>query len=406
MSSKNASLSSKTTIRKSPINKSARSSKFANSARSPPRQNIKTVIVDKNDPIETDERLLKNRTDEDYLEGGSISSYDNNQYNIDVTKSRKTPGYFNASEMNLEEIFEFEKQQQRINTEKVVTSWTDKREELVDIWIKELEFYQVISYFYLFQVKKIENTWAWLIIVLSAIVSTISLIQFDKDEDDATLVLVINILVTVFTTFITLIAAWMKKQNYVSTISEVDKYLQSLSIVLSELNGQIKIAREDRDEFCNFLDKYKDKVINFSSSMPLISPYDWKHTVYLLTKYYPELVQDTYPWNENKDFSKLILMTYHNVKYRTCFRRLISGYYCYSSCCKSEEENVRNIKDYFHKIKKIEEDEFLNEIEEKYNNIKNKKNLRNNQHLPQKDDVRVDMNYRESKVKNMSQTVL
>ena len=106
--------------------------------------------------------------------------------------------------MNLEEIFEFEKQQQRINTEKVVNSWTDKREELVNIWIKELEFYQVISYFYLFQVKKIENTWAWLIIVLSAIVSTISLIQFDKDEDDAALVLVINVLVTVFT-FITLI---------------------------------------------------------------------------------------------------------------------------------------------------------------------------------------------------------
>jgi type III secretory pathway component EscR len=161
----------------------------------------------------------------------------------------------------------------------------------------------------------------------------------------------------------------MKKQNYVSTISEVEKYLQSLSIVLSELNGQIKIAREDRVEFSKFLEKYKDKVIKFSSSMPLISPYDWKHTVYLLTKYYPELVEDTYPWNENRDFSKLILMTYHKVKYRTCFRRLISGYYCYSSCCKSEEEGVRNIREYFYKKKRIEESKYLNEIEEKYNNM-------------------------------------
>ena len=253
-----------------------------------PKENVKVQISNKITKDENDERLLKNRFDEDYLEGSSISSYDHTPINnLDFTQSRKTPGY-NHENMNLEEIFEFEKQQQRINTEKVVNSWTDKREELVNVWIKELEFYQVISYFYLFQVKKIENTWAWSIIVLSAIVSTISLIQFDKDENDAELVLSINILITVFTTFITLIAAWMKKQNYVSTISEVEKYLQSLSIVLSELNGQIKIAREDRVEFCKFLEKYKDKVITFSSSMPLISPYDWKHTVYLLTKYLAE----------------------------------------------------------------------------------------------------------------------
>ena len=193
----------------------------------------------------------------------------------------------------------------------------------------------------------------------------------------------------------------MKKQNYVSTISEVEKYLQSLSIVLSELNGQIKIAREDRVEFCKFLEKYKDKVINFSSSMPLISPYDWKHTVYLLTKYYPELVLDTYPWNENRDFSKLILMTYHNVKYRTCFRRLISGYYCYSSCCKSEEEGVKNIREYFYKKKKIEESKYLEEIEEQFNSLNKKKNLDNT-----KNDVSINITNNEPKQSKLNESVL
>lgn len=98
---------------------------------------------------------------------------------------------------------------------------------------KRIRILSKITYFHLFRVKNIENALAWAIIVLSAITSTISLIQFDKDENDSDLVLVINILVTVFTTFITLITAWMKKQNYVSTISECEKYLQSLSIVLS-----------------------------------------------------------------------------------------------------------------------------------------------------------------------------
>ena len=73
-------------------------------------------------------------------------------------------------------------------------------------WIKELEFYQVISYFYLFQVKRLKIR-GRLIIVLSAIVSTISLIQFDKDEDDADSGSGDKYFGNSFTTFITLIAA-------------------------------------------------------------------------------------------------------------------------------------------------------------------------------------------------------
>ena len=96
-----------------------------------------------------------------------------------------------------------------------------------------------------------------------------------------------------------------------------------------------------------FLEKYKDKVIQFSSSMPLISPYDLKYNIYLLTKYYPELVKDTYPWNEIEDYDKLIYLTYHKVKNKTFLRRCFNGYYCYSNCCRSEEESIKNLKKYF-----------------------------------------------------------
>jgi hypothetical protein len=253
-------------------------------------------------------------------------------------------------------LFDVEQNQKRIHKKKVIDSWTNDKENIVKDWIKNLEFYQVISYFHLFQVKKVEGYWAWLLIVLSVIVSTISLIQFDKDENDADLVLGINLTVTILSTFITLIASWMKKENYVITISECEKYLQSLSIIISELNGQIRILREDRVEYSIFLEKYKDNVIQFESSMPLISPYDWKSTLYLLTKYYPEFTKDTFPWNEDEDFKKLILMTYHKVKYRNIFRKCFSGYYCYSNCCKDEEENIKNIKEYFNEKRKIQEE--------------------------------------------------
>ena len=321
---------------------------------------------------------IDNNSNNDNENANSENDDNENDTNNNDDNKNNNINNLKLDKVNIEEIFEFEKQQKKKNTDNIITSWTSIREKLVKEWIKELEFYQIITYFYLFQIKRIENLWTWLIIVLSTIVSTISLLQFDKDENDADLVLGINITVTILTTLITLIASWMKIQHYVGTISECEKYLQSLSIVLSELNGQIKISREDRVVFDKFLEKYKDKVIQFSSSMPLISPYDWKYTIYLLTKYYPELIQDIYPWNDEPDFGKLILLTYHKVKYRTLFRRLISGYYCYSSCCKHEEENIKDIKTYFRRkreIEKLKEEDVLQNLEEELIEKKHKKNI-------------------------------
>ena len=304
----------------------------------------------------------------------NINQNINKNINQDVNNTQHILSLKNIDKKQISDdqniLNEIQETQNRINIKKVVDSWTQDRTDLVKSWIKDLGYYQIIIYFYLFQIKRIENAWAWLIIVLSAIVSTISLIQFDKDENDADLVLTINIIITILTTSITLIASWMKKQNYVSTISECEKYLQNLSTVMAELNGQIKISPEDRIIFKTFLEKYKDKVILFSSSMPLISPYDWKHTIYLLTKYYPELIEDTYPWDENSDFRHLILLTYHKVKYRTLFRRCISGYYCYSSCCKDEEDSIKELRYKFNKKKQLEEE--IKELEERtrLNNLK------------------------------------
>jgi hypothetical protein len=227
-------------------------------------------------------------------------------------------------------------------------SWSKKREQIVNEWIKILEYNQLIIYFYLFQLKRIESAWAWTIIVLSSLVSTISLILFNKDKLDNIIIIIINVIITAFTLFITLIAAWMKKQNYVERISESEKYLQSLTSLLAELTGQIKIIKDDRMEYSMFLEKYKDKVINFDASMPLISPDEWKKTNYIVTKYYPEIIEDVYPWNEKSDFGRLILATYHKVKYRTLLKRICSDYYCYSNCCVSEDKYSRkSLKEYF-----------------------------------------------------------
>ena len=66
-----------------------------------------------------------------------------------------------------------------------------------------------------------------------------------------------------------------------------------------------------------------------------------KDSVYTLTRYYPELIENIYPWyvkiGANKfkmtRFGSDILNTYWYVKYKSKQARLCSLYYCKSSCC-------------------------------------------------------------------------
>ena len=209
--------------------------------------------------------------------------------------------------------------------------WTKKKQQLVRKWIDTLSYNQIVSYFYVFILKGIENRWAWIIIVLSSITSTISLIQFE-DEKYEQLNLVVKILITVFSLLITLIASWMKKQNYVERIGTIDKYLQKINKLIAELEGQIQIDPPNRLLYSQFLEKYKDHIIEYISSMPLINPIEWKNTVYILTRYYPEIISDIEPWKSVNNWGDHILRTYHQLKYRSLWNRITSGYYCLCKC--------------------------------------------------------------------------
>ena len=217
--------------------------------------------------------------------------------------------------------------------------WSDRKQHLVRGWIDTLRFNQIVSYFYVFLLKKIENKWAWSIIVLSAVTSTISLVQFE-DEDYKHLNIVVKILITVFSLLITLIASWMKKQNYVERIGTVDKYLQKLNKLIAELEGQIQIDPASRLIYSQFLEKYKDQLIEYVSSCPDIDPWTWKKTMYILTKYYPELTMDIEPWKSDPQWSANILNTYHKLKYRKFRSRITNCYYCMCKCFDSNKDII------------------------------------------------------------------
>jgi hypothetical protein len=251
---------------------------------------------------------------------------------IDSDNINNNINYYELSEKDKEEI--------RKNKFK---GWNKQKQNTVIGWIDNLEYTQLIVYFHMFNLKKIENSWAWILIVLSALSSTISLIQFDRDREN--LVLTANIFITIFTTLTTLIASWMKKQNYVQRIGGLEKYLQSLNIIISELQGQMRIHPEDRLPWKEFLDRYRDKVVEFDSSTPLISPEDWKETVYILTKYFPELTKPTFPWRDDDSWAENILKTYNKVKYRNWYNKICSLYFCSKKCKNNDNDGISDQDD-------------------------------------------------------------
>ena len=93
----------------------------------------------------------------------------------------------------------------------------------------------------------------------------------------------------------TLIAAWIKKQNYVDRIKNLDRYIQKLSKLNIEIESVLRKSPWDRQHYDKFMDLYEPQIVQLVSSPPPMAPEEFKTAVWQLTRYYPELIKDTYP---------------------------------------------------------------------------------------------------------------
>ena len=153
-----------------------------------------------------------------------------------------------------------------------------------------------MNWFFVFELKKTEGFWSWLIIIISTITSTLSLIR----SDILPLKTTIETSVSVLSVLTTLIAAWMKKQAYVERIKNLDRYIQRLSKLNVEMNYILDKPPWDRMAYDKFIEQYENQIILLLSSPPPMSPEEFKTSVWRLTRYYPEIVKDTYPWFKKK----------------------------------------------------------------------------------------------------------
>jgi len=267
-------------------------------------------------------------------------------------------------------------------TEKI-NDWDESNINVVNYWMDYLSYCCLIYHFYLFKLKKVENYWAWVLIVTTSLSSTVSILQYNNDNQEFEMF--INILITLLTLLSTLISAWMKKQNYVEHISELSKYSQEINKLKGDINSVIKEPIKNRMSYDEFRKKHKKNIVNCLSTRPLISPNDWKETIYIITKYFPELAAYEYPWKKIPKYGENAMITYEHIKYRGLWNKIKNGYFCR---CRNTDyakyrasEILNHDKNYYKKLSKndfdctsnIERDEGLIHIYDKVTN-KPKKN--------------------------------
>lgn len=222
--------------------------------------------------------------------------------------------------------------------------WTRDNYRVVKYYISFLSYMCLVYHFYYFKLKQIEGFWSWSIIVLSSLASAISLFQYH--EENNYLEISVKVSLTLFTLVTSLISAWIKKQNYVESISEIGKY----SIKLHKLKNNVKAVIEDpiknRMHYDEFTKKYKEDIVEFISNRPLISPYEWKETVFTISKYYPELAAYEFPWNKIENFGSHAMETYKRLKYNSLWKKIKHCYFCKSKCiCPSSSTGRQRAKD-------------------------------------------------------------
>jgi len=220
-----------------------------------------------------------------------------------------------------------------------INGWNTQKTEIIKTWKKQLDYRYIVNYYFMYFLKQREASWSWSLIILSSISSVLTIVEVANPV----IKYGITYLLTVLAFATTLIAAYMKKQNYVERIKEMDRYTQRVGKTSTELNNILDYKPWNRPPYDQFKDKHLNDINDIFSFPPPISPIEFKITVYNLTRHYPELISNMWPWFEEKDngefkyfhmtdWGKHILVSYRKYRYGKLARILLYLLYCKCFC--------------------------------------------------------------------------
>jgi len=289
--------------------------------------NVQMKILDENNNI-LNNKVLNNIIEKVNKQTGEEEQKENEEKEQKENEKNKK----GENKENMEMKKEIQTQTRK---ERVINKWTKKKQLKIEMLIYKLKYNRVINNFFFFELKTRENFFSWCIILISTLMTTLNLLNNIETEPFEHFFLVVKILMTFLSTTVTLVAAWMKKQQYIERINIIDRYNQKLNKLIEEVETQLTLLATDRDSYDVFKEKYQPQITEYLSTSPAISPSEWKDIVYRITVYYPELISQDgvtenklWPWHavelENgnivrtkTNFGEKIIKTYgliHNPK--------------------------------------------------------------------------------------------
>ena len=238
------------------------------------------------------------------------------------------------------------------NDGNTIEKWSKHKKHRFHKCLWKLKYNRIVSSFYLDDLKKREDSWSWMIIVISTFTSGITVANNVEQEPFNNYNTIINVMLTFSSMSTSLIAAWIKKQKFVEKINEIDKYLLNINSLCEELEIQFSLLEEDRLSYNEFKKKYIPEITKYVTTNPMIPPYEWKQCVREITLKYPELVDPDnsennklWPWYGDLVKYKGEDGVEYNIRKPTTFMKHMKKTNkdrILSSCCtnKKECENV------------------------------------------------------------------
>lgn len=274
-----------------------------------------------------DDKILINKLKEDISRNSiEIADIKNKSYSVDseyttqtinTNKTKHFPQFVYAN------IFD-----EDIKDKK--EEWTDLKRYRFQKCLWKLRYNRIISHFYLDTLKRREQRWSWMIIVISTITSGLTVannVEGDNVpiEDYNTY---INVLLTVSSMSTSLIASWIKKQMFIEKINEIDKYLININSLCEDLDIQLSLLNTDRTSYSDFKKKYIPEMTKYLTTNPIIPPDEWKACIREITTNYPEILNidnsednKMWPWYGDLIFDKDDYNNESHTRYPTSFMK-------------------------------------------------------------------------------------
>jgi len=177
--------------------------------------------------------------------------------------------------------------------------WTPKKINSIENILLKLKYNRIISYFFFHELKKREQSWSWIIILISTFTSGLTVLN-TIDEDKIPIPnfeTINNMSLTVFSMITSLVATWIKKERYVERLNELDRYSQKINKICEEIDFELIKSSSDRNNYKQFKDKQFPLISEYLGSNPSMSPKEWKRCIIKISTKYPELIT----WSGSND---------------------------------------------------------------------------------------------------------